>query len=222
MSTSWIIVGVLVFLFIIVAVIVIAVVTFLLMRRRGTTHPKPLPGADMSAVPIGGAALASTPESEPQRPTPLPSYADSPTPSRPSSPPPAAHPALGDDDRLATIDPSRTVAITPEKDVAPINYGSIRFVSGLLAGQEFDITPRGSCIGRDSTLSEIVITDPRISKRHVWIGVKYGRVIIADQNSRNGTFVNDPKSQRVTETPLSQGDTVILGESDVARFEYQK
>jgi pSer/pThr/pTyr-binding forkhead associated (FHA) protein len=42
-----------------------------------------------------------------------------------------------------------------------------------------------------------------------------------DQDSRNGTFVNDPKSERVTEATLNAGDTVILGESDVARFEYQ-
>ncbi len=58
-----------------------------------------------------------------------------------------------------------------------------RLVSGLLAGQKFEITPDGASIGRDATLSQIVITDPRISKRHVWIGVKDGRVIIADQNS---------------------------------------
>jgi pSer/pThr/pTyr-binding forkhead associated (FHA) protein len=45
-------------------------------------------------------------------------------------------------------------------------------------------------------------------------------VIIEDQNSRNGTFVNDPKSARVTEASLNIGDTVILGESDVARFEF--
>jgi pSer/pThr/pTyr-binding forkhead associated (FHA) protein len=54
----------------------------------------------------------------------------------------------------------------------------------------------------------------------LWIGVKAGRVVITDQNSRNGTFINDPKSQRVTETSLNAGDVVILGESDVARFEY--
>jgi predicted component of type VI protein secretion system len=113
------------------------------------------------------------------------------------------------------------MAIVPESNTAPINYGSIKFVSGLLTGQKFDITPDGAAIGRDAALSQIVITDPRISKRHVWIGVKDGRVIIADQNSRNGTFLNDPKSQRVTETALNDKDTVILGESDVARFEYR-
>ena len=123
-------------------------------------------------------------------------------------------------DQGMTVDLSRTVAISPEFDTAPINYGTIKFVSGALAGKEFPVKPDGEFVGRDSSSAQVVIPDPRISKKHLWIGVRDGRVVIVDQESRNGTFVNDPKSPRVTETPLSPGDTVILGESDVARFEY--
>lgn len=123
-------------------------------------------------------------------------------------------------DQGMTVDLSRTVALTADDNSFP-NYGSIQFVSGPLSGQRFEIKADGDFIGRDGGSSQIVIGDPRISKRHVWIGVKNGRVVIADQNSRNGTFVNDPRSARVSETSLNPGDTVILGESDVARFEYQ-
>jgi len=119
-----------------------------------------------------------------------------------------------------TVDLSRTIAITSDGDTFKPDYGSIKFVSGPLLGQQFDVKADGDFIGRDGGSSQIVIGDPRISKRHLWIGVKAGRVVIADQNSRNGTFVNDPKSARVTEAPLNTGDVVILGESDVARFEY--
>jgi pSer/pThr/pTyr-binding forkhead associated (FHA) protein len=80
-----------------------------------------------------------------------------------------------------------------------ISYGTIKFVSGVLAGEQFDVKPEGSYIGRESTLSQIVFSDPRISKRHLWIGVRDGLIRIIDQDSRNGTFVNDPKSERVTE-----------------------
>lgn len=118
-----------------------------------------------------------------------------------------------------TVDLSRTVAITADGD-AFRNYGSIRFVSGPLSGQQFQVKPDGDFIGRDGGSAQIVIGDPRISKRHLWIGVRGGRVVIEDQNSRNGTFVNDPRSARITETSLNAGDTVILGESDVARFEF--
>jgi pSer/pThr/pTyr-binding forkhead associated (FHA) protein len=101
-----------------------------------------------------------------------------------------------------------------------VSYGSIKFVSGVLAGQEFEVNAAGSFIGRDESLSQIIVADPRISKRHLWIGVRDGAVTIVDQDSRNGTFVNDPRSERVTEATLNSGDTVIMGESDVARFEY--
>jgi len=120
-----------------------------------------------------------------------------------------------------TVDLSRTMALTADDNVFP-NYGSIHFVSGPLSGQRFDIKADGDFIGRDGGSSQIVIGDPRISKRHLWIGVREGRVFIVDQGSRNGTFVNDPKSPRVSETSLSPGDVVILGESDVARFEYRE
>ena len=120
-----------------------------------------------------------------------------------------------------TVDLSATIAISPGIDTSPISYGKIKFVSGALTGQQFDVKPEGSHLGRDASSSQIVIADPRISKRHLWIGVRDGRVAIVDVGSRNGTFLNDPKSPRITEATLSPGDTVILGESDVARFEYQ-
>ena len=119
-----------------------------------------------------------------------------------------------------TVDLSRTVALTADENAFPQSFGSIKFVSGPLSGQEFKVKSEGDFIGRDGGSSQIVIADPRISKRHIWIGVRNGRVVVEDQNSRNGTFVNDPRSARVTETSLNPGDTVILGESDVARFEF--
>ena len=223
-----IIIVVLVVLFLIIAVIVIAVVVFLFMRKRrkGT----PLKGGP------GRQSTGPGPSSSPSGPTPAPGSSwtppASPSPpaeapaasANPSAPPnpfpvPQAPPGV---DRSATIDLSQTVAILPQSDTAPINYGAITFTSGALAGQKFDVTPEGACIGRDSSSSQIVIADPRISKRHVWVGVRGGRVVIEDQSSRNGTFLNDPKSARITENALSEGDTVILGESDVARFEYRK
>jgi pSer/pThr/pTyr-binding forkhead associated (FHA) protein len=103
-----------------------------------------------------------------------------------------------------TVDLSRTVAITAD---ASVNYGSIKFISGPLAGREFEIKADGEFVGRDSSAAQIVIADPRISKKHLWIGVKDGRVVIVDQDSRNGTFINDPKSARVTHFVLNAGDT---------------
>ena len=209
LGAGWLVGGVLVILFLIIAVIVIAVVVFLLLRRRGKSQPLKA-GAGMSAhSPAGPPPMG---RSDASRPTPPPPpYSPSPLAGAP--PPPARN-----TDR--TVDLSQTVAISRAPDTAPISYGSITFVSGMLTGQKFDVKADGACIGRDSSSAEIVVADPRISKRHLWIGVKDGRVMITDQGSRNGTFLNDPKSDRVSESALTPGDTVILGESDVARFEY--
>lgn len=210
---GWLVGGVLVVLFLIVAVIVIAVVVFLFMRKG----KKPKAGG----IPSKPSAGPSPPTSRPEPPKPSPpSYSPSPAPT-PRAPepyrPPMPNPNL---DR--TVDLSQTVAIVRPSDTAPISYGSIRFVSGLLAGQKFEVKADGECVGRDSSSAQIVVADPRISKRHVSIGVKEGKVVVTDQGSRNGTFLNDPKSERITEAVLNPGDVVILGESDVARFEYEK
>jgi hypothetical protein len=169
-----------------------------------------------------GPASGSASDGGKPRHTPTPSPTPAPAVARAHSPspaPPAPAPQFVAGDQGMTIDLSRTMALTADDNAFP-NYGSIQFVSGPLSGQRFEIKTDGDFIGRDGGSSQIVIGDPRISKRHVWIGVKNGRVVITDQNSRNGTFVNDPRSARVTETSLSPGDTVILGESDVARFEF--
>jgi len=203
----WIVVVIVGVLFILGLLLIIIIVGIVIARkRRKGKAPAP-------AAPDTGKAH---PRPAPPAPVPAPVYA---TPS-PAPPPPAPAPHVMAGDQGKTVDLSRTIAITADGDSFKPNYGQIKFVSGPLSGQQFDVKSEGDFIGRDGGSSQIVIGDPRISKRHVWIGVRNGRVVIEDQNSRNGTFVNDPRSARVTEQSLNAGDVVILGESDVARFEY--
>lgn len=214
---------VLVVLFLIVAIIVIGVTVFLIARRRSKAKAVTAGSAGplSSSASLSGASLPAS--SQGATTAPPPEAPAAPAPNASPSDFPAMSPQLPPDvDRSATIDLSRTVAIVQQADTAPMNYGTITFVSGALTGQQFEVQAEGACIGRDASSSQIVIADPRISKRHLWIGVRGERVVIEDQSSRNGTFLNDPKSERVTENALSDGDTVILGESDVARFEYRK
>jgi len=210
----WIVGVIVAVLFLGVVLIIIIVAVVMIMKRRSKKKAgSPGPPRDK-----GYPAPAPGAYSPPPPPAPAPAAAASkPAPAPP--PPPIPHVPAGD--QGMTVDLSRTIAITADGDDFKPSYGSITFVSGPLTGQEFKIKPDGEFIGRDGGSSQIVLGDPRISKRHLWIGVKGGRVVITDQNSRNGTFVNDPKSARVTETPLQAGDVVILGESDVARFEFR-
>ncbi len=214
--SGWWLVGVgIVLILLFFAVLIIAVVVFLIMRRRkaratGGVASTPALTPSVSSRPVYTPPSASAAGPEPVGSSSLKG-------SGPGTTPPS--PATSMADQGKTVDLSATIAIQP--DTSPINFGSIKFTSGALAGKEFDVTAEGASIGRDGSVSQIIISDPRISKRHLWIGVREGRVTIIDQDSRNGTFVNDTKSPRVTETTLSSGDTVILGESDVARFEYR-
>lgn len=223
-SSMWIIIAaVLVILVFIVVIIGVGLTIFFVMRKRSKAQKVPA----ASAVGISGgpsfSPIAGMSSSEPAQvgaPLETPPPAIESFSALPDTTPLEAAAEAAASDAPSDFDPQRTVAISREPTVA-ISYGTIKFVSGVLAGEQFDVKPEGSYIGRESTLSQIVVSDPRISKRHLWIGVRDGLVRIIDQDSRNGTFVNDPKSDRVTEATLNPGDTVIMGESDVARFEYQ-
>jgi Inner membrane component of T3SS, cytoplasmic domain len=227
-NSLWIIIGViLVILFFIVVIIGIGVAVFIVMRKRKKAEQMQAGAA--ASFPDSGAAAY-----QPQISEPAPAY--EPAPPYESAPAAAMDvsaaeeetrwpsvpdlPSTPDEPDTADFDPSRTVAIVREPTVE-ISYGKIKFVSGVLAGEEFAVEADGTYIGREPSLSQIVVSDPRISKRHLWIGVRDGAVTVVDQESRNGTFINDPRSERVHEAKLNSGDTVIMGESDVARFEYQ-
>ncbi|MFL6244501.1 MAG: FHA domain-containing protein [Thermoanaerobaculia bacterium] len=95
--------------------------------------------------------------------------------------------------------------------------GLLHCTSGALEGQRFIIEDDGFYIGRDPSLAKVVIPDSRISKRHVRIVPRDGRVWAIDQNSTNGTFL---KEQRITEVQLKRGDTLVLGDN-AATFVYQ-
>lgn len=213
--SMWLVGGIVGFLLVLGFILIVIIIIVVLMRRKKKSKQ-----AGPGAAPGGKAHPAPSPAPSPAAYSPSPVRASPPPPPPPPPPAPAPMPHVMAGDQGMTVDLSRTVAITADGDPFKQNYGSIRFVSGPLSGQQFQINVDGDFIGRDGGSSQIVIGDPRISKRHLWIGVRGGRVVIEDQNSRNGTFVNDPRSARVTETSLNAGDTVILGESDVARFEF--
>lgn len=127
-------------------------------------------------------------------------------------------------------EPQSTIAISPGEmedfrtvveKAAPKSYGSLVGLSGGMEGRQVAIDEEGFVIGRDQRTAQLVISDPRVSKRHVWIGVREGEVWAIDVGSTNGTYLNVPKSDRITEVKLTPGDILILAE-DAARFEYRK
>jgi pSer/pThr/pTyr-binding forkhead associated (FHA) protein len=97
--------------------------------------------------------------------------------------------------------------------------GALRCTAGSLAGQVFVIEENGFYIGRDPQLSQVVIDDGRISKRHVRIVPRGQKIYAIDQESTNGTFLASAPEQRITEVVLKPGDEIVLA-GDAARFLY--
>jgi pSer/pThr/pTyr-binding forkhead associated (FHA) protein len=99
-------------------------------------------------------------------------------------------------------------------------YGMLLCTAGPLEGQRFIVEENGVYIGRDATMSQIVVPDSRVSKRHLRIVPRDGKVHAIDQGSLNGTFLGSAGGQRITEVQLKRGDTIVLADN-AAAFLYQ-
>jgi hypothetical protein len=101
------------------------------------------------------------------------------------------------------------------------SFGSITCISGALLGRRWDIPGQGLSIGRDPA-SDVVIDDSRVSARHALIRPKQGEVVVVDDGSTNGVFLNDVRHRVTGEAILAPGDIVMLSSTDAAHFIYRK
>src|ERR1041384_2016401 len=128
----WIVIVVVVVLLVILFLIIMIVVGVIIAKKR-----KKGKAAGPAPSPDGKAHRPAMPKPAPPPPAPIPS--------------PAAHapmPHVAGGDHGMPVDLSRTVALTAD-DAFPKSYGTIRFVSGPLSGQEFQVNSEGDFIGRD-------------------------------------------------------------------------
>jgi hypothetical protein len=86
----------------------------------------------------------------------------------------------------------------------------LRFEVRYPLGQSHEVTLQGTVavIGRDPAC-ELVVTDPKCSRRHAVLEAGPQGITIRDAGSANGVFVNDRKVER---SPLKEGDIVRLGD----------
>ena len=167
--------------------------------------PPPPPQASAKIPPLQAAEAAAAPAAPASAPLPAPAAA----------PPPKA--ADADATRMNVKAPSQQEAGATEMVQW---YGLLQCTSGALEGQRFVVDEGGLYIGRDASLSQIAISDNRISKRHVRIVPRDGKVLAIDQNSTNGTFLGKAGGERITEHQLKRGDILVLADN-AATFLYQ-
>lgn len=83
--------------------------------------------------------------------------------------------------------------------------------TGPQAGEVFQLRPGITTIGRSSDNTVPLSRDKEVSRRHAIIAYEANKFVIQDQNSLNGTFVNN---QPVKEPqPLEDGDIILIGVS---------
>jgi ABC transport system ATP-binding/permease protein len=93
--------------------------------------------------------------------------------------------------------------------------GSIRFMTGPLAGTTLPISKPIMTIGRDETSNDIVISDPGISRHHARIVQNGAQWIIEKLAPQNTLTVN---SREVQQALISDRDTIGLGTGTTFQF----
>lgn len=179
--------------------------------RRAAAPVPPLPAT--VKVPAVTAPPSSAPPATPAAPPPV-----APAPAAPPPPPPRGHEPR-DATRVVKLEEKPAAGGGSATEMVQW-YGMLLCSSGPLEGQRFIVEDKGLYIGRDAALSDVVIPDLRVSKRHVRIVPRDGRVHAIDPDSTNGTFLASNPGVRITDVELKRGDVIVLGDG-AASFTYQ-
>ncbi|GEM_PF-6374483 len=86
----------------------------------------------------------------------------------------------------------------------------LTMVKGPNPGQTITISTPAQIIGR-SSVSNIIIDEPSISRQHARIALTESGIMIEDLGSANGTLVNGQRISKFKSTILQIGDTIQLG-----------
>jgi pSer/pThr/pTyr-binding forkhead associated (FHA) protein len=91
---------------------------------------------------------------------------------------------------------------------SPSFLGRFTILNGSRAGERLGLGGSGIRIGRESTICEIVLENPKVSRLHAEVVSIDGKVMLIDRNSSNGTYVND---QKIDKRFLRDGDIIYFG-----------
>jgi serine protease Do len=95
--------------------------------------------------------------------------------------------------------------------------GRFTILNGNKAGQRLGLGGSGIRIGRESTICEIVLENPKVSRLHAEVVSIDGKVLLIDRNSSNGTYVND---QKIDKRFLKDGDIIYFGGRNAVAVAY--
>lgn len=115
-----------------------------------------------------------------------------------------------------TEDSDTTIVMPLNKDQSEVT-ARLSCTSGPHAGDEFTLNTGITTVGRSSDNVIVLSKDKEISRHHAILVQESGRFVVQDQNSLNGTFVND---QQITSPHyLNEGDDILVGLSTLTYHE---
>lgn len=100
--------------------------------------------------------------------------------------------------------------VAPEGMMPSANgmLGRFTILNGTRAGEKLGLGGSGIRIGRETSICEIVLENPKVSRLHAEVVSIDGKVLLIDRNSSNGTYVND---QKIDRRFLQDGDIIYFG-----------
>ncbi|MGH9960163.1 MAG: FHA domain-containing protein, partial [Pyrinomonadaceae bacterium] len=97
------------------------------------------------------------------------------------------------------------------------------FIRGPMQGRQFTVEKAIFRIGANPENDLVISSDDHVSGKHACLRYDKGDLLLADQHSKNGTFLNN---RRLTNVPLliNVGDQIRVGNStfQVAQSRYQR
>lgn len=125
---------------------------------------------------------------------------------------------LSDDEGDALAEESEAADAAPQP-------GFLRLYGLLNSGEpwearlnfaELERARDGIYIGRDPSVCRIVIPEESVSRRHAKLELAPKGLVITDQGSRNGVYVNGQQlAIYENQTPINDGDTLSLGDASL-------
>lgn len=101
----------------------------------------------------------------------------------------------------------------------PDLHAYLTVLSGPRTGARFPLPPRGETLLGRGGACQVALPDPICSRVHARIMAGDGQWVVADHESRNGTFVN---GQKVREASLGDGHVIRIGSTDLEFHESEE
>jgi serine/threonine protein kinase len=109
----------------------------------------------------------------------------------------------------------KLIELAPSPTPNP-EYFELLVIAGDFEGEKLPLSSKPIIIGRSPKRSALVLSDDTISATHCQIYALDGVVCVKDLNSRNGTWINDTKKLKPSETVrIGMGDTISLAGCEV-------